>query len=947
MQRIKQVLRRYLLGIFSLILLSNSLSAQSDYKIKGILEDTLGNALIYSTVLLLEKADSTMIDYTRSAMDGSFEFKDVKAGQHLVKTTYVGFLPLTVDASSRGKDVDLGLMKMTEIAEELMEVVIKAAKAPMKMRGDTIEYDATTFKVPEGSTVEDLLRRLPGIEVESDGSINADGKSVNRVTVDGKSFFGSDPKAATKNLPAEGVSKVQVFDTKTEEEEVTGAIGESENKTMNLELKEEFKSGGFGKVVAGYGTEERAEIKGNYNRFNNKIQFSMVGVANNTGRNGLSWDDYQDFMGSQSFRFDSGGDYGFGGRGGIIYFGGGGGGIEQSIQNSFFNYDENNGFPENYNGGVNFNYDNKKTKLSSVYYYNQTGLLSDSRSDVDKFYDSFVQNETNNSLTEDLSRGHRTELKLEQKIDSLTTAKFDLNGAYINDHDNYEATTDLFRDEQLTSRSKALSDTRTTGDLINGRILVRRKFMKKGRSMGANVSLLQTSLSDDWTQNSTLDIFNETGLQVDEELINQSNDEFRDKRVFKANALFVEPLSKKIFFQSFLNYRNRNETGERNVNDIVAGEMTRNDSLSRTYNNDIIYKRYGSLIRYTHEGITISTGLAYQLFDLGGSFSAGSGSSLGTVDRSFANFIPHVSLNFSRIRNLYLSMGYNRNATEPEIEDLQPIVNNLNPQYIREGNSELIPEIANAINFYLSKNYPLSDIRISLNGGMSWIENQFSTEEIVDEKLVTRVRPINFGTGSRINANSGLSFPIKKNKFTVRAGVYGSINKRKSLVNNFENNTSTFSITPSLRLNITPSQDLSLYVNASYNRGKTSYDLNDSQNQTTENTKLGIEFNSKLIGGLFMNSSFNLNMFRNDRFNQEQNIPILNASIYRKFLPGDKAEIRLAVYDAFKKNVGFTQSAFGFAISQRSTNSLSRYFMLSLTYNIRGMKSDVRKNSWW
>lgn len=948
MQNTKRKISKFIFSLSCLILCSQMLTAQSDYKIKGILEDTLGNALIYSTVLLLEKSDSTMIDYTRSAMDGSFEFKDVKAGQHLVKTTYIGFLPLTVDASSQGEDVDLGLMQMTEIAEELMEVVIKTAKAPMRMRGDTIEYDATTFKVPEGSTVEDLLRRLPGIVVEADGSINADGKDVDKVTVDGKSFFGSDPKAATKNLPAEGVSKVQVFDSKTEEEEITGTVGESENKTMNLELKEDFKSGGFGKVTGGIGTEDRAELKGNYNRFNSKAQFSLVGVANNTGRNGLSWDDYQDFLGSQSFRFDSGGDYGFGGRSNFIVFGGAGGGIEQSIQSIFFQGGDNSGFPENYNGGVNYNYDNKKTKLSSVYYYNQTGLVAESEADVDKFYNAFVQNELSSSLADDVSRGHRAEVKIEQKVDSLLTLKLDMNGAYIDDKDRYEALTILSRDSELTSGSSVRNETNTTGNLFNGRLLMRKKFMKKGRSMGANISLLNTSLDDVWEQKSILDLFNEDGLLKDQILQDQFNDELQDKQVFKANTLYVEPLSKKFFFQSFYNFRDRNESGVRNVNDRIADEIVRNDSLSRTYNNDIIYNRVGSSLRYTHEGITFSAGLAYQLFDLKGSFTSGDANSvLGTVDKQFNNFIPHLSLNFSRIRNLYMNVSYSRVANEPEIEDLQPVVNNLNPQYIRSGNSELTPEIANGISFYTSKNYPLSDIRISFNGSLSWIQNQFTTEESVDENLITSIRPINFGTGGRSYGSLSVSFPIKKNKFTVRTRMYGQVNNRKTLVNSFENNTSSLTLSPSVRLNITPSQDFSLYVDANYSRAKTSYDLNATQNQSTENTELGVELNSKLLAGFYFNSSFNVNMYRNERFNQEQNIPILNASVYRKFMPGDKAEIRLSVYDAFKKNIGFSQSAYGFAISQRSTDSLSRYFMLSLTYNIRGMKSDVRKDSWW
>jgi len=177
---------KYLKSFFLLLVIFSSLNLKGqDYKISGVVEDTLGNALIASTVLLLEKADSTLVEFTQTEMDGSFRFKNIPAGEHLIKTTYLGYVPITVDASSTdGSNRDLGILKMAELAEELMEVVIKAAKAPIKMRGDTIEYDASTFQVPEGSSVEDLLRKLPGIEVESDGSINADGKAVDRVTVD-------------------------------------------------------------------------------------------------------------------------------------------------------------------------------------------------------------------------------------------------------------------------------------------------------------------------------------------------------------------------------------------------------------------------------------------------------------------------------------------------------------------------------------------------------------------------------------------------------------------------------------------------------------------------------------------------------------------------------------------------------------------------------------------
>lgn len=510
----------------------NTYSQNPNFSIKGIIEDTLNNPLIYSTILLLESADSTMVDFTRSALDGSFKFKDVAPGDYTVKTTFVGFIPLHKSAVSyNGKDIDLGVLKMKEMASELMEVVIKAAKAQILMRGDTIEYDISTFKVPEGSSVEDLIKRLPGMEVDPDGTIRSDGKTVSRVTVDGKSFFGSNPKAATQNLPSESVSKVQVFNTKTEEEEITGSTSQSQDKTMNLELKDEFKTGGFGRLVAGVGNEDRKEIKGNFNRFNEKIQFSLVGVGNNTGRNGLSWDDYQDFLGSQSFDFDSNLDYGFGSGGFRFFYFSGGNELESSIQSIFFQGNRNQGFPENYNGGVNFNYDHKKTKISSVYYYNQAGLLKESTSNHDRFLPSFVQKETSANDTDDLSRGHRTEFKLEHEIDSLHTIKVEFNGVYIDQHNSRLGSTKLFRNDLFQSSGQYQNLLNRNGYLGNGAIIFRKKFSKKGRRIGLNASYLFTQLDDNSEQLSNTNFYDENGNVTDFLGLNQINDNLADKKL--------------------------------------------------------------------------------------------------------------------------------------------------------------------------------------------------------------------------------------------------------------------------------------------------------------------------------------------------------------------------------------------------------------------------------
>ena len=888
-----------------------------------------------------------MLDFTKTGMDGSFRFKDVPYGNHLVKSTYIGFLPLTVDASSDGDNINLSILKMTEIAEELMEVVIKAAKAPMKMKGDTIEYDASTFKVPEGSTVEDLLRRLPGIEVESDGSIQADGKDVNRVTVDGKSFFGSDPKAATKNLPAEGISKVQVFDTKSEEEKTTGIKTETEEKTMNLELKDEFKSGGFGKIIAALGDQERKELKGNYNKFNDKIQFSLVGVGNNTGRNGLAWNDYQDFMGSGTFRFSQDDTYGFGGGGHNYYmFGGGGGGIEASISSMFF-ADGRSGLPENYSGGLNFNYDHKKTKVNTVYYYNQNGLLEQTVSNQDKFYQNFTQQETMASTADDVSRGHRVEVELEQELDSLHTIKIDLTTALINNNMDYSGSAALSSDEDLASRTTFNNQTKTTGELLSGSFIFRKKFQKKGRRLGANVSYLTTELEDDWTQGSNTDFFGDTGVEG-MLIIDQDNNDIQSKNLFKSNAVYVEPLAKKFFLQTFYNHRNRREQGERAVYDLQGAESVLNNQLSRVYDNRISYNRIGSALRYSHDGVNISLGLGYQHFNLEGVTTALSdGANLGVVDADYQQYIPHLSLSFNPDRNTYISASYNRNADEPEIQDLQPIVDNLNPLFVKTGNPALLPALSNSISSSMRRRFPISDVSMNLFGSFTLYETQFSTNETVDDRLVTTYQPINIDGGNSMRYSARVSFPFIKNKFTARVRYSGNLGSRPSIVNSVENDTRTLVHSPSIRLSITPTEHFTLYIEGRFRHSDTSYEINQSQNQITKNTTLSVEFSSKIGPGLFISSNMEYDRFQNERFDLDRTIPIWNTSIYKHLLEGNKMEVRLSLYDGLNRNVGFDQRAYGIGVRQTSTETLARYAMLSLTYNLRGLKTDLRKNSWW
>jgi len=943
---------KYTFTIFTFLITFASasiLKAQSTFSVKGIVTDTLENPLIQATTLLLAKADSTMLDYGRTELDGSFKFKNVKPGAYLVKSTYLGFLPKTVNAIVVEKNINLDTLKMIEIASELLEVVIKEARASMKMKGDTIEYDASTFQVPDGSSVEDLLRRLPGMELTQDGSIKADGKDVTKVTVDGKQFFGSDPKIATKNLPAESISKIQVFDTQTEEEEATGLASKSEDKTMNLELKEDYKKGGFGKVIAGVGTQKRAELKGNYNKFNEKLQFSIVGVGNNTGRNGLSWNDYRDFMGSQSFNFGGSSAYGFGGGRRSYNFSGSGNSVESSIQSLFFNGSENGGFPTNFSGGLNLNYDHKKTKISAVYYANQIGLEKEMRSNRQKFFSDYTLNEDENEITDNTSLGHRAEVNFTQEIDSLHTLKLFVNAAVINENNKENGILNINNSKLGAGNTSSDFDNTNIRDGYLGRssFVFNKKFKKKGRRFGINGSYLFTRLEDVLTQTAnTLKNYNTTEETKKTTIQNTINN--ADKHQTSANAIYVEPLSKKIFAQVFYNFESRIENGKREVKDLVGTEYLPNDSLSRTFENKITYQRVGTALRYAHDGINLSAGIAYQLFNIYGAYyKAGETDVQNLFDEPYNNFIPYVSIDISPSRNFNFDVSYSRRANQPSINDLQPIVDNTNPLYIREGNPELLPEIVNGFDANISKSWIGPGIRIYMYGSYNFFENQFSTNETVDENNITYVSPINIDGGSSANASFNFSFPIKKNKVTV--STYGGYNyaNRPAYVNDIKNLTTTNSTYASVRFSITPNEKIGLYLNYRNNLSNTKYDINTTQNQKIISNNFDVEFNTKLFWGLFLNSKYSQDFYVNKRYNFNESVPILNASLYKQFFKKKQLETRLSIYDAFNKDRGISQNAFGNTVARSETAAIGRYLMLSVTYNILGLTDGIKKKGWW
>jgi hypothetical protein len=925
------------------------LSSQS-YGIKGTIKDTLSQTLPGAMVMLMD-TDSILVDYTLSNDQGVFEFSSLTTKACIIKVTYLGYFPVTINVKYEGKNkIDLGIIRMNEIAKELMEVVIKEARAPLRMRGDTVEYDASQFKVPQGSTLEDLLRRLPGISVSQDGALEADGKAVTKLTVDGKTFFSEDPKFAIKNLPAAGVSKVQVFDKKNEEALLTGKSMPSQEKTMDIALKEEFKKGGFGKmtVAAGSDSESRVELKGNYNKFDKKNQLSFIGIGTNTGRNGLSWEDQSEFMGSNSFSFENN-DYGFGGGGfiNIRMMFSGGSELESKVSDALVN-SNTSGFPTYMMGGVNYNYDDKKNKFSGRYFYknatNERTTISDSRSFLNNFFLDKLSTDSNNKD----GFNHRMETKYEYKIDSFLTAIVTADMALVESGTTFGGNNSIRRDGRiLTSSNTYDHKTDLKGKLLNTSLLLRKTFRKVGRGIGINSTIQKTDINEYQKRFSNNAFYDESGIQDSLFLQRQINNSDLDKYSIQANAMYSEPLSKLFFLKIFYNLSFWDEDGSKIVNDQnqTDNALVQNNALSRISKNTITKQRSGTQLTFSYKSFNFSSGLAYQTIDLIGNYKSPDVTLFaGKVDNHFKIWVPYFEIGGKIIRNSFINVSYNRYANQPDIKSLIPVVDITNPLYITEGNPLLNPSIDHSIYAYFNQRFPAKGASINVNVSQSYNENQIIQQQTVDENLVTRSKPINYSGGQNTWISVSGGFPIVRNKLKVNTGLSLSTNRSFSFVNTILNNTKSNRWGPRINFDFTPSQKVAIYLSANTSFTTTTYNIHTAQNQNLVNQNYSLDINTNFAKGWYWNSKFQYSNYKNDRFGLDRSIPILDFSVYKQVLRGNKGEIRLSLYDAFNKRIEISQSASVSSVFNSRTPTIARYIMLSFSYNIKGMKSSVDKS---
>ncbi len=899
-----------------LLLVLFSFKAQGqNYQLKGTVKDASGSQLIGAVAVALNPADSVMLSYAVTDDKGGFQMTGLSKGDIDLQVTYIGFgtLQRRVTIDGQNKVMDLGVITMQEEGKMLDAVTISAEYVPIKVTKDTLEFNADAFKTQPNAVVEDLLKKLPGVEVDNEGGIKVKGEDVKAVTVDGKDFFGKDPKMATRNLPADAIKKVQIFDKKSKNAEFTGVDDGQEEKTINLELKEDRKNGSFGNAMAGYGTDNRYEGKAMINRFSKKTQVSLLGSLNNLNNSGVNVNDYVSMTGG----------------------GGGGGGMRSLSGNTGIplSFGQNNiGETKSITGGLNLNHDfGNKNKLNFSYYLtqNETDLRQNT------FVNSFLSNGTlindKFSSSNSGSFNHNFYSVADIKVDSMT--EFTLTGTL--GLKNNDATSSL-KDSTLNASRLLLNlneqQKNNEGQTNNYSLSLnaRRKFAKKGRTISFDGGFGRTDAN---TKNNILSSVFGNNLQLlTDRSVFQDQEQQSDNRFYNVSLNYTEPIASGLYLSATATRRNNNTNLIKDffdVNPDIQDYRVFNELLSRTFDNTFVYNILGTSLRINKENFTASAGVDYQNSMLDGKPSVGD-----PVMKPFNYFLPKANAELDKI---HMRFNYSTSVREPSIDQLQPVVDNSDPLNVYKGNPNLVPEYRHNLrisyNFFDQFNFR----GLFANVRLGYTKNRITTSSYVDPITFIRTQtPLNTESEKTLNGSLNYSSPINQLKAKYRIGLNSSLTNGINFINQ-----APFVIDRwSHGLNLTLENKFKSRFDISAT-GRFSYNSNIYKDNESQNTNF---LNQTYEGFLAVypgkdwtiDTRMEYNIYGQGSFDTSTKIALWQASVSKGFYK-NKLNVKLRVFDILNQNQGVSRTASENYISNSVSNSIGRYFMLNLTYTLNSL----------
>lgn len=890
--------------------------AQHDGTINGLLIDTSARQPVSNaTVTVMDAKDSSLIAFSRTEQNGKFTIKGLANGKFRLLITHIGYRNITKNfsLSDSTREIDLGFLAFIKTSDLLKEVTVTQESPPVTIKKDTIEFNAGSFKTKPNAVVEDLLKKLPGIQVDKNGTIKANGEEVKKVLVDGKEFFGNDPKIASKNLPADAVDKVQVFDKKSDQSQFTGFDDGNSQKAINLTIKQDKKNGIFGKVTAGAGDNDRYEARANINQFKGNRQMSLIGMANNTNKQGFSFQDVMNFTGGIS---------GHGDRGDPL-----GGSIP--IQGLT---DNNQAITTTIAGGLNFSDTwNTKTDFNGSYFYNRADDKVDQNTKSQYLVPGNSLSQDQHNITDRYNENQRLNFNIDTRIDSMNSLK--LSSAFIYQNSNNNSLTDyrsIAEDGSLLNDGFSKSFEKGNGYNWNSNALFRHKFQKKGRTFSTNLSF---GLNNNSSSGSLFSI-NNFYQPINNDTLNQVNDQELKSNNYGFNIVYTEPLSKKILLEFNYNLTHSNSKSDKQTFDADANGKFNipNPLLTNDFNNSYTYNRQGFHIRNQQKKYNFSVGAIAEESFFKNDFRYLAIDSM--LKQSFFNILPDAELQYSFNKYKNFRLFYNTFTRQPSTSQLQPVPDNSDPLNIKAGN----PDLEQEYHHVLRMNYVSFDpfMHTSFFAMLTYqaTHNKIVNNDKINSDGVRLSIPVNLNGLYSVNGNLSWGFPIRKIKSNLNLNSDIMYDRGANLVNDVRNNSNSWSASQEAELNFYYKELLDITAGARVNYNDVRYSLQPDQNMHYWTQNYSFDFNIYLPKGFSV--ATDIDYIRRTGLPEGYNTSpfIWNAGLAKQLFKNKKGEIRFQVFDILKQNIGLTRNTNQNYIQDISYKVLSRYWLISFTYNI-------------
>ena len=913
-----------LLMLLMILFSPMAFAQQSGVNVTGsVVEQGSDTPIEQATVRLLNVKDSAMVRGVVSARNGSFTLKNVKKGSYLLHITFIGYDPLYQPLQITGKKnpVNVGKLELSDGAIELGEAVVIGKAPEVTVRNDTVEYNADSYKVTEGSVLEDLLKKMPGVEVDSEGKITVNGKEVKKVMVDGKEFFSDDPKVASKNLPAKMIDKLQVLDKKSDMAQMTGFDDGEEETVINLTVKPGMKQGWFGNAYGGYGSKDRYEGNAMVNRFVNNDQITFMGGANNTNNMGFS------DLASTMFSGMGGGG---GRRGGF----GAGSGITSSG-----------------NAGLNFSKEFKPDKLTLG------GNTRYSHSDNDARSKSDRQNilpgdsssyDNSEAMSRTKSDNFGVDFRLEWKPDTMTQLIFRPSFSFSHSmNDNFSDATTLDNERDTVNTNKSSNYSESNGYNLNASIDFSRKLNNKGRVFSATLSGGNSDSYSVGMNRSDIVYFNQTDA-LKNSIIDQRSRYDNKGFNYRAYVSWVEPIGHNNFIQATYSISQRKQEALKNVyNQDADGIYNVLDSAySQSYRNNFISQRASLSFKSQRAKFNYTIGL-----NLDPSYSSSENfvgdTTLSKITRKVVNLSPMAQFNYMFDKRTNLRIMYNGRTSQPSMTQLQPVADISDPTNITIGNPDLNPRYTNNVFIRFQQFTPEKQRAFMIMANGSYIIN-----DIVSYTSYNQETGVKTTTYKNVNGNySGnvrmmLNTPLKNKKFSINSMTMASFANSNGYINEEKNTNRNLILSERGGIDFRSSY-LDLGVNGNIRYNATSNSLQKENNQNTFNygaggyTTIYLPLNFKIESDV----NWSTNSGYGDGF--KQNEVLWNASASKSFLKNNQGTLRFKIYDILQQRSNISRSVTASYIQDSEYNTLGSYFMVHFIYRFSIFKggasaSDVK-----